>query len=317
MRGALRAIWSGLGLVALVTGSGCVDTFEGSKVEVLFRRGVHVPGGQPEMNGDVVYNPGGRPPAGTHYEMHVAVDSEGVRVFHMRNFQIAPIVTMEADCFIEGADTIYPVYDGEEEPRGLHVSQWYDKLLTLYMEDGSISDAEAGVLADAQSRLASVGALHETVRAVVQYPLGFGAPEGKYAQFVADKEALEAALPAREATDPAANGQRFELCQAFFDKYPNYYVGNDRTISIPTAGELIGVVDGQDPRNLGFIGGADFTIDDVQVPTYMTALRINWQFDDPNDSRAALYGGRVPRGYHYMSGTPEFRTRRVINVPPA
>jgi hypothetical protein len=41
---------------------------------------------------------------------------------------------------------------------------------------------------------------------------------------------------------------------------------------------------------------------------------MNWQFNDPMDPRAAMFGNS-PIGYHYMAGKPEDITRRVINIP--
>jgi len=84
----------------------------------------------------------------------------------------------------------------------------------------------------------------------------------------------------------------------------------DKRLAIPINGVYFGVVEGRDPRNNGNLGGAAF---DVPFNLEGTdALRLNWDFNDPNDTRRAMFGDSTV-GYHYMSGLPTIRLRGVIN----
>ncbi len=290
MRGYLaRLLW--VALIAPLAGA-CIEPFEGSKIEVLFSSGVPVAGA----------NARGAPPAGTHLELY-AVKNESL--FHLRNFQILPIVDPENPCFIE---TRGEFAGTDVSASGVHISQWYAASFELYNQDGRISADEAGYLADAAERVRELEQLRNGLKVVTATPYG---PPFNDDFPASELDELEAALPPRTATDAAANRQRRQVCEDFFSKHPTFYVGNDRLITRPINGIFLGVVDGQDPRNGGFVGGASMDIE-ANLADF-DSLRINWQFDDPDDPRAAALGSS-DTGYHLMAGAPQRLARGIVNV---
>jgi hypothetical protein len=283
-------------VVVLLCGlaAACVEPFSGSKLEILFAGGVSLPGsGEP-----------GAPPSEAHLEFYAVRD--GVPL-HLFNAGYAPVVSASEPCFIELEGTADPLTGADLA--GLHSTQWYAKLLELYQADGDVTDVEASVLALAAERVgADIPALEGGVKVLVD--TGYGPPTGDEVPQQALAE-LAAELPPIAALDDASNRQRLERCLAFFRAYPSYYVGTDRLITKPINGTFFGPADGTDPRSSGFIGGASVSIEARLDP--FDALRVNWQFDDPADPRAAALG-ESPVGYHYMAGQPESRVRGVTNV---
>jgi len=297
-----------LALCSAVPLAGCIDVFDGSRVELLLAPDTQVPGDPSGF---------GRPPSDTHYEMYAARDSN---VFYITSFEIRPIVDISAPCFIEDENSTIPYGSGTAE--GLHVTAWYDKLFEVYNADGMISDDEAGALADARRRVGGPGLpagastielLQNNVKAVVASEFSPDSTLAEYQELQDDLATLAAAVPPTTDISDQASADRLALCQAFFAKHPSYYVGADRLITLPLNGHYLGTVKGMDPRNNSFLGGATLEID-TSFPE-LDALRINWQFNNRDDTRAADYGGPQLTGYHYMAGTPLSRERGVINVP--
>ncbi len=278
--------------LALMGTSGCIDTFDGSYVEVLFASGVPVVGS----------TEAGAAPDGTHLELYIVKDNAS---FHLSSFEFVPVVDSSHPCFIETGGEI-PF--SHVSAAGLHVSQWLAKSREVYLEDGVVDDDEAGAIADAEAREVGIGQLEDDVKALVSTPYGALSDDDLTH---ADVDALFAELPPNDAMDDASNQQRLELCQEFFSLHPDYYVGSDRLMTRPLNGVFYGVADGSDPRTGGFIGGATLIVD-ANIRDF-DAMRVNWQFNDPNDSRAEALGSS-PVGYHFMAGVPETRTRGVVNV---
>jgi hypothetical protein len=71
------------------------------------------------------------------------------------------------------------------------------------------------------------------------------------------------------------------------------------------------MVEGADPRNGIFVGGAAIDTD-ISFPGF-TGMRINWNFNNPEDPRRAGYPPSTV-GYHYMSGDTVVRVRGVFNL---
>ena len=260
----------------------CVEPFSGSKMELLFRSTILLPGDDGRY---------GRPPSDTHFELYGVKDDSA---FLLRSFDIKPVLLRADRCFIEEGDARFP---------GLHSTQIEIKVREAALADGQVTDLEAGDIALAQRRVSLQPALESQVRVVVAHDDALTA---------AVVGTFQATVPDPLATDDASNAQRLERCLAFFAEHPAYYVGTDKRLAIPINGIFFGVVEGRDPRNNGNLGGAAFDVDFNLEG--IDALRINWQFNDPADPRIATYGAS-PLGYHYMAGRPTQRLREVINVP--
>ncbi|MBI4508814.1 MAG: hypothetical protein HY698_04205 [Deltaproteobacteria bacterium] len=326
-----RRRFAGLCTSSVVVGAlaqvACIEPFDGSKIELLIQQGARLPkeGTSPGCPTGTTHEadppnycqpPKGQPPARTHYEMYVVRDNFA---FHLVNFEIVPSLRVEDPCFVEDEEARIP-FTRNSSAAGLHSSKWYDKLLEIYTSDkdgekgATVTDNEAGALADARRRTENLKKLQDNVQAIVATPYVRGGQSGdprvELAKLVADK-----VIPAASLTDEASNKERLEQCRAFFKKYPLYYVGTDRLISLPINGIYYGVVDGTDPRNSGFIGGASVDVD-VKMPEF-DLLMITWQWNDPNDKRQEAYGKPLENGHYYMAGAPLRRTRGVINVPMA
>lgn len=297
MRGLMRLAAS---LMFGALSVGCVEPFEGSHIEMLLRGGTQVAG-----------DPGGnaRPPSDTHYE--IWVQHAGL-AFHLFDFNVFTVIDRANPCFIEDSASRYP---------GLHSTMILEKELFEAGAPNDVSPEEAGIIADAQTRVVNQESLERELKGVTSHQpvLRVSGMVVAYPDLYA---ALGAVVPAPEMIDDASNAARATACQAFFDENPDFYVGNDKVFSLPLNGKLYGMVDGVDPRNSAFVGGAGFDV--PQTFREFDSLMINWQFNDPDDPRATSFGPcpmRMPGepcspiGYHYMAGVPQNRTRRVITIP--
>lgn len=266
----------------LLCAGGCVDNFDGSKIELYLHGGVQVPGDNPSGNG--------RPPSDTHYSIYV---SKETAVFFIIDFDIRPVIDVGDPCFIEEEGSRF---------QGLHSTKIVQKLTEAAMADGNVSNQEAGDIAAAQIRVANMGLLQSTLKAFTAHEAGLSnailAPD-------------LAAVPPADAIDDATNAQRLAACKQIWSKHSGYYVGTDKVLTIPLNGTYYGLVEGTDPRNNAFLGGGSVTTKD-SFPQF-DAFRVNWAFNDPNDPRAANFPPSTI-GYHYMAGAPIERVRGVINV---
>jgi hypothetical protein len=267
-----------LGLVCVA----CVENSNGSKVELFLRGGVHVPGDDP---------PGfGRPPSDTHYELYVVKDTA---VFKLGEFDIRPAIKRSDPCFVEEAGARFA---------GLHSTRVVDKLREAALADGTVSDLEAGDIALASSRVANMAALEAALKALTAHEPG-----------LTDAMVAErlTAVPPADLIDDASNAARLAACQAIWRDHPGYYVGTDKITTIPLNGTYLGMVEGADPRNGIFVGGAAIDTD-ISFPGF-DGMRINWSFNDPADPRRASYPPSNI-GWHYMSGDTVVRVRGVYNL---
>jgi hypothetical protein len=278
-------------LSALAGASGsCVQAFDGSWTEFVLGTGVQTAG---EDDANLLL---GQPPSETHYEMWVVT---GQNAFKVREFQVVRQIDRSFPCFIEEDEARYP---------GLHSTQVAVKTREDVLADGDPADGslEVGLIADAEKRVAQQEALENDLKAVVEYDPTV-TPE-----IVA---ALAADVPAIGLIDDASNATRRQKCKAFFAAHPNYYVGNDEVFALPFNGIHYGMVDGVDPRNAAFLGGAGFAIPATFKD--FDQFWINWQFNDTNPAtnpRIDAFGPSAT-GYHYLRGEPQHRNRRVINIP--
>jgi hypothetical protein len=273
---------AGLLIACAVGAGGCVDNFNGSKIELFFHGGVQIPGDDPR--GD------GRPPSDTHYELY-AVKGDGV--FHLADFDIRPVILMSDPCFIEEKGSRFA---------GLHSTKIVEKLTEAAMADGTVSDQEAGDIALARVRVGNMLLLQESLKVVSLHEPGL--TNAKIAEATAQ-------VPAADLIDDASNAARLAACTAAWKAYPGYYVATDKVLTIPLNGTYYGLVEGQDPRNGGLLGGGQIS-SDVSIKDF-DALRVNWNFNDPNDPRKGpLSPSNI--GWHYMAGKAVQRARGVYNV---
>ena len=275
---------AGCAVVALSASllSACVDNFNGSIIELYLHGGVQVPGDDP---------PGfGRPPSDTHYEIYVSRDQS---VFHVVDFDIRTVIDTGDPCFIE---------EGGARFAGLHSTQIVAKTLEAAMADGTVDDDEAGDIANAMSRVANMGLLQSSLKVLTLHEVGLTR---------AVLDAVLVTVPPASMTDDATNAQRLAVCQAIWRMHAGYYVGTDKVLSVPLNGVYYGLVEATDPRNGSFLGGG--SVSSTLALDAFDSFRINWNWNDPADSRAASYPPSSI-GYHYMAGTPIQRVRGVINV---
>jgi len=270
--------WAALLGIAAVS---CVEPYRGSKIELYLRPGVQVPGDE---------NPGnGRPPSDTHYELYVIKDDSA---FKLAEFDIRPAILTSDKCFIEDETSRFP---------GLHSTRFADKLTQTAMSDGMVTEKEAGEIASARARIGAMPSLEANLKVLTRHESGL--TDAALAALVAD-------IPAPADTSDGANAERLQKCRAAFAQHPGYYVGTDKILTIPINGTYLGIVEGRDPRNNSFLGGA--AIDVTEALPELDFLRVTWQFNDPGDPRQPALPSAT--GYFYMAGAPFQRVRGVINV---
>jgi hypothetical protein len=128
------------------------------------------------------------------------------------------------------------------------------------------------------------------------------------------------AIPAIGCTDTVSNAQRLAVCKAYWKRYPNFWEGNDRIYTLPLNGVWRGAVKGINPKNGGFVGGANFFVP-LALDNDFDALIVNWQYEDRNGDGEPDYpmgtadDQKSNIGFHYMSGTPVTgEARGVVNI---
>jgi len=270
-------------MLALSLGSAsCIESYNGSKIEILLHGGVQLPGDSA---------PGfGRPPSDTHFEIYAVKDNA---TFHLSDFDLRPVIRRADPCFIEEEDARFP---------GLHSTQIVEKLKEAAQADGTVSALEAGDIAVAKERVADMQALELSLKVLVFHEPGL--TDAQVAALITD-------IPSADRIDDASNAERLSKCRAAFKGHPGYYVGTDKILTIPINGTYLGMVEAMDPRNSGLLGGGQI---DVGVNLAgVDALRINWNFNNPDDPRKAAYSPSKI-GWHYMAGPALRRVRGVVNV---
>ncbi len=314
-----------LGAAALAA-SGCVDPFRGSNIQVAFGSGVPVaaaegttpaPGTPPantflafyavelvferDEDGNVVSDDNGEP---------VVIDSH---TFHINDFEIRPLINMASPCFIEVDNTDLP---------GLHVTQFANRVRQdTGVEDPlnpSSDDAAEDINAvlDADRRMDILPQLQGAVKAVTSKS-DFRYPET--ADECVEDGGDPARIPPSTCIGDESNRLRLELCEQIWRDNPELYEGNDKVFTIPLAGEFFGTVEGANPINGGFIGGAGLFVDEVL--SELDSLLITFQFKDLNgDGEPDYPPGTEDRdksdiGFLFMQGLPVKRARGVLNVP--
>jgi hypothetical protein len=298
MRLASRPARAFLAIATTFTLTGCVESFGGSALQLDFSMPTPVPGSPSPL----------APPAGTYFTFY-ALDHEYsdedpdtiilTRFYEVQRFEIQPVVRAASPCFIEDEDSRYP---------GLHVTQYAAKerertgiTEPLDPPDG-VTEADITDVLTADVRMQNLVDLENQVKAVVSYSgLVLPAPS---ADCVADGISPDA-IPAVTCTDEADNAQRFRVCEQLWAEDPEYYEGSDKVFTLPLNGRFYGTVAGMNPINQGFLGGSSMFVDE-NIAGY-DAYAINWQYEDEAMQTSDI-------GTTFMVGTPELRTRGVINA---
>lgn len=338
MRRTPRHVLGAAALALLVLQPACVDSFSGSNITVTFAEGVHSPA---EPGGNTEF---GRPPAGTYYTfwaVDYAYDGDGNVVsssaFRVLDFEIHPLVKEDQPCFIEVETDRFP---------GLHATMEVDKLreVTGIVVETDPNDPRNAATATDVDYIDVITAverhsrlpLFESVKAVSfksnalppgehpDYPVGTAcADEGGFDPL---------AVPPARCIDDESNRVRLAVCNDHWSRYPEFYQGNDKVFTLPLNGTWRGAVTGTNPKNGGFIGGANFFVD-TNLEDF-DALLVNWQYKDydcpgsraegvadpgcdgePDYPTGTPDGDKSELGTHYMSGIPEENvTRGVTHV---
>jgi hypothetical protein len=268
----------------------------------------------------------GRPPAGTFYAFYAIEterDENGAVIdsfaYEVQRFEIRPLLLKDSPCFIEHAERPYP---------GLHVTEEPNRL----REDLGIMDplnapegTDEGLITDiltSDTRIGFLSDLQNNVKAVTSFsnalPPGVN-PNYPVAAGCAGDGIDPNSIPPASCIDDDSNRQRLAVCQAFWDEFPDYYEGSDLVFTLPLNGKWAGAVTGNNPKNAGFLGGANF-FPPVAL-NHFEQFVMTWQYKDFNDDGEPDYpasvpaADRAPIGVLYMSGTPIHKTRGVINVP--
>jgi hypothetical protein len=260
----------------------CVDNFTGSKIELLLHGGVDVPGDTAA---------GGAPPTDTHYEIWVTRDQAA---FHIVDFEIHPVISTSDPCFIEEAGARFA---------GLHSTQIVKKLVAVATDGGRTpTPQDAADIELAKIRVGYQPQLEATLKVFTLHEPGL--TQATITQLTAD-------VPPANQIDDASNADRLAKCQAVWRQHPGYYVATDKVLTLPLNGTYYGIVQGMDPRNQALLGGGSIDVD-ASFPEF-DALRISWDWNDPNDTRKGNYPP-TNTGHYYMAGPPVMIVRGVINV---
>jgi hypothetical protein len=164
-------------------------------------------------------------------------------------------------------------------------------------DEGDISD-----VLTADTRIDNLSDLEGAIKAVVSFST-LEIPAAS-AECVADGIGADE-IPAPVCMTDEDNAQRLRVCRDHWDDDPNFYQGSDKVFTLPNNGFLYGTVEGPNPINQGFVGGATITVDEVL--SGFDAFTVNWNFKDEGDQTSAT-------GTTFVTGEPESRTRGVINA---
>jgi hypothetical protein len=315
-----------LAAASIAAGGGCVESFGGSNLQIDFSEGVPISAGD---DAD-----GLQAPANTYFSFyavqHIEDDDGNVTqsyLFEAHRFEIRPVIDTGSPCFIEIEGAAFP---------GLHITMYGDEVREdicdrlghdrncfedpLDPPEGASEGDVTDVLA-ADIRLDNLGDLQSQVKAVTSFS-DFAYPAAE-----PDCNATGTQIPAPSCTDDASNAQRLAACKALWatgddldgDGNSDIYEGSDKVFTLPNSGKLYGMVEGPNPINSGFVGGATIFVDEVLDG--FDAYTIHWQFkDNDGDGEPDYPAGFLdthdasPTGYPFLTGEPENRVRGVINA---
>ncbi|MBE7453404.1 MAG: hypothetical protein HS111_32435 [Kofleriaceae bacterium] len=324
---------AGLVVAGLV---GCIEPLRGSNVQFDFAEGV------PAVADRGATPNGEQPPADTFLALYAVdlefVDADGdgrvdldangepiastAHLYEVHRFEIRKLINRASPCFIDIEGAPFP---------GVHVTQYGRKMrerIGIDLDDPSApyddslprNDAIDALTADRRMELlprlenelkavTSTDSLGQVGRADFQYPAT--APVGT----CADTTPGLADLPHPTCLDDASNALRLRLCQELWaEAGPDFYEGSDKVFTLPLNGKFYGLVEGENPINSGFVGGAGFYVDEnlLGVDAYV----VNWQYKDlDGDGIPDAPGGVViDTGSPYLFGRTHVISRGVVSA---
>ncbi|MEZ4401579.1 MAG: hypothetical protein R3B06_16255 [Kofleriaceae bacterium] len=320
-----RRVCVAASVVLVSAATACVEPFDGSNVQLDFAGGVQtnprgsevVADDQPPLNThyvlygvDLVYQlgPDGQPVLGTDGEPIV----ERTYQYEVKAFQIRPVIDTGSPCLIDLEGSRFP---------GIHVTQYAAAVRAATgITDPFAPGQDAGDVSDvltADRRMSNLTLIQGMLKAVVSYAdYRYPAPDAVCADDPASNAQL---VPPPTCIDAASNARRLTLCQAAWKANPDFYEGSDKVFTLPLGGAFYGMVEGTNPTNGGFVGGASFFVDSNL--RNLEAYLINWQYDDLDHDGAPDFPASLPAdqrsvtGFPYMRGTPAGVARGVITVP--
>ncbi len=240
-------------------------------------------------------------------------------VFEVQRFEVRKLIDRASPCFIDVEGSRFP---------GIHVTQVAAKIrvelgvtnpfdpLVPYNDavDVLTADRRMELLPRLENELKAVASTDATVepgREDFLYPAT--APVGPTG--CAETNPGLTDLPHPTCFDDASNALRLRLCrQLWVIAGEDFYEGSDKVYTLPLNGNFYGMVEGMNPVNDGFVGGAGIYVDENLVGH--DAYTVNWQYKDLNGDGQpdAPAGMESEIGQPYLFGRSEHITRGVVNA---
>jgi hypothetical protein len=283
-----------LSILALSGAAGCVDGFRGSNVQLDLSPGTpgQAAAGQAPRPGQL--------PADIHYRLYAVKEEEqddGAvidRLFELQRFEIHTIIDLNSPCFIDIAASVpFP---------GLHVTQYQAKteeitgITDLANPPPGATEAQKIQAATAVKRMANITALGGDAGIKVLTSVSTTAYPAP------DADCNGSGLPPPSCIDEASNERRLRLCGEIWGSDRELFEGTDRVLTAPLNGTTHGFVVGQNPINLGPVGGSQFFVE--QSLSDVDEYAIYYQTDGVEDEPGTLL----------LSGRPHSTTRGVQHV---
>jgi hypothetical protein len=302
MRLALRSSGALLALATSITLAGCVESFGGSNLQIDFSEPTPVPSGTFDPLNPI------RPPGDSYFTFYALdhqyseTDPEVIeltRFYEIQRFEIQPVIRAASPCFIDLEESRYP---------GLHITQFAEKerertgiTNPLDPPDG-VDEGDISDVLTADVRIDNLSDLEGEIKAVVSFSTLVipDAAAGCVSDGIGDDD-----IPAPVCMTDEDNAQRLRVCRSHWAEDPNFYQGSDKVFTLPNNGILYGTVEGPNPINQGFVGGATISVDEVL--SGFDAFTVNWNYKDEGMQTSAT-------GTTFLTGEPESRTRGVINA---
>lgn len=316
---AVCHLWLGL-VMGVFCLPACIEPNSGSNVQFDFAEDVQIAalaGGTPEPE---------QPPTDTYYALWAAdyvyrdLDGDGqpdldmnneplvdqAFLFEVQRFEIRRLIDRDSPCFIDIEGAPFP---------GIHVTQHGAKMRLVKGVtnpfDPQVPYNDAVDVLTADRRMELLPRLESELKAVTsmstyRYPATTAAGECG---------GSVGGIPHPTCLDDESNALRLRLCkEQWAAAGPDLYEGSDKVFTLPLNGLFYGMVEGTNPINDGFVGGAGVYVDENL--TGFDSYVVNWQYKDLDGDGApdAPAGMESVTGFPYLSGPAERITRGVINA---
>jgi hypothetical protein len=319
---------------------GCVEPLKGSNVQMDLAEGV------PAVADPGVTTPlPGQAPGDTFFTLYAAdyeyIDADGdgrpdvdmngeeliaqAYLFEVQRFEIRKLIDTDSPCFIDlpGGAGI----EGRTSFPGIHVTQHARRTrdvlgLTLTddpLDENLVTYDEAVIVLTADRRVDLLDRLENELKAVTSSDATVEAGRGDFrypgtsAAGVCGGNLTE--IPHPECMDDESNALRLRMCQDLWTQAgPDFYEGSDKVFTLPLNGKFFGLVEGMNPINAGFVGGAGFYVDENLVGFDGWLLNYQWKDYGGDGVPDAPSGMESVIGQPYMFGRSETHARGVISA---